>query len=64
MVGSGLGVSLLPAMAVEAGLTDSAPVAVRPLESERSRRQIVVAWRAGSSRGPDAGLLAGVLREV
>ena len=64
MVGSGLGVSLLPSMAVAAGLTDSAPVAVRPLESERSRREIVVAWRAGSSRGPDARLLAEVLREA
>jgi LysR family hydrogen peroxide-inducible transcriptional activator len=57
-------VSLLPSMAVAAGLTDSAPVAVRPLESERSRREIVVAWRAGSSRGPDARLLAEVLREA
>src|ERR1700677_4860156 len=31
MVGSGLGVSFLPAMAVEAGLADAAAVAVRPL---------------------------------
>jgi LysR family hydrogen peroxide-inducible transcriptional activator len=64
MVGSGLGVSLVPAMAVAAGLTDSAPVAVRPLQAERSRRDIVVAWRAGSSRGPDARLLAEALKET
>ena len=62
MVGSGLGVSLLPAMAVEAGLTDTAPVAVRPLQADRPSREIVIAWRAGSSRGDDARLLAEVLR--
>jgi LysR family hydrogen peroxide-inducible transcriptional activator len=61
MVGSGLGVSLLPAMAVEAGLTEDAPVAVRPLEGG-ARREVVVAWRAGSSRGAEARLLADALR--
>ena len=45
-VGSGLGVSLLPAMAVEAGLTRGAPFTVRPLDSDRSSRQIAVVWRA------------------
>ena len=64
MVGSGLGVSLAPAMAIEAGLADTAPIAVRPLDAERARREIVVAWRAGSSRGADARLLADVLRDA
>ena len=30
MVGSGLGVTFLPGMAVEAGLAETAPIAVRP----------------------------------
>lgn len=64
MVGSGLGVSFLPAMAVEAGLTESVAVAVRPLGSEHPSREIVVAWRAGSSRGAEGRLLAEALREV
>ncbi len=64
MVGSGLGVSLLPAMAVEAGLADQAGVGVRPLDAEAPRREIVVAWRAGSSRGPEARLLAETLQAV
>ena len=64
MVGSGLGVSLLPSMAVRAGLTESAPVAVRPLQAEHPEREIVVAWRAGSSRGADARLLAEVLQDA
>jgi len=62
MVGSGLGVSFLPAMAVEAGLADAAAIAVRPLAAEHPSRQIVVAWRAGSSRAPEGRLLASVLR--
>jgi LysR family hydrogen peroxide-inducible transcriptional activator len=63
MVGSGLGVSLLPAMAVEAGLIDDAPVTVRPLKGG-ARREVAVAWRAGSSRGADARLLAETLRTL
>ena len=62
MVGSGLGVSFLPAMAVEAGLAEAAAVAVRPLAADHPSRQIVVAWRAGSSRATEGRLLAGVLR--
>ncbi len=63
MIGSGLGVSLIPAMAVEAGLTDAAPVATRPLSGRRTTREIVVAWRAGSSRAPEGRLLAEALRD-
>ncbi|MGC1302043.1 MAG: hydrogen peroxide-inducible genes activator [Caulobacteraceae bacterium] len=62
MVGSGLGVTLLPAMAVEAGLADQAAVTVRPFRAEAPRREIVVAWRAGSSREAEARLLAETLR--
>ena len=64
MVGSGLGVTLLPAMAVEAGLTDGASVAVRPLKAEHPNREIVVAWRAGSSRAAEGRLLAETLRDA
>ena len=64
MVGSGLGVTFLPAMAVEAGLTSSVPVAVRPLAVERPSREIVVVWRAGSSRAAEGRLLAEVLRDA
>jgi LysR family hydrogen peroxide-inducible transcriptional activator len=63
MVGSGLGLTFLPAMAVEAGLTDTAPVAIRPIAAERPSREIVVAWRAGSSRAAEGKLLAETLRQ-
>ena len=62
MVGSGLGVSFLPAMAVEAGLADAAAVTVRPLAAEHASRQIVVAWRAGSSRSVEGRLLAELMQ--
>jgi len=63
MVGSGLGVTFLPAMAVDAGLTDPASVAVRPIAPGHATREIVVAWRAGSNRAAEGRLLAEVLRE-
>jgi len=62
MVGSGLGVTFLPAMAVAAGLTDAVPVAVRPIAADHPSREIVVAWRAGSSRAAEGKLLADTLR--
>ncbi|MDI7775577.1 hydrogen peroxide-inducible genes activator [Asticcacaulis sp. EMRT-3] len=62
MIGSGLGVSLLPAMAVEAGLVPAADVSVRPLESDHAFRDIVVIWRSGSSRATEAKLLAEKLK--
>ena len=64
MVGSGLGVSFLPAMAVKAGLATAAQVAVRPLQADHPSREIVVVWRAGSSRAAEGRLLAETLRSI
>jgi LysR family hydrogen peroxide-inducible transcriptional activator len=64
MIGSGLGVSFLPAMAVHAGLTDKTALTIRPLATEHPSREIVVAWRAGSSRGVEGRLLAETLQET
>jgi len=62
MVGSGLGVSLVPAMAVEAGLAETAHVTVRPLQAKEPKREIVLAWRQGSSRAAEGRLLAEALK--
>jgi LysR family hydrogen peroxide-inducible transcriptional activator len=64
MVGSGLGISFLPAMAAQAGLAEGAGVAVRPIAAEHPSREIVIAWRAGSSRAAEGRLLAEVMREA
>jgi LysR family hydrogen peroxide-inducible transcriptional activator len=62
MVGSGLGMTFLPKMAVSAGLADAAPVAIRPIDADHPSREIVIAWRAGSNRAVEGRLLAEVLR--
>jgi LysR family hydrogen peroxide-inducible transcriptional activator len=64
MVGSGLGVSFLPAMAVQAGLAEDAPISIRRVGADHPSRQIVIAWRAGSSRGVEGRLLAETLKAV
>lgn len=61
MVSSGLGVSFLPQMAVRAGLADDPGVVVRPISADAPKREIVVAWRTGSSRAEEARLLAEAL---
>ncbi len=62
MVSSGLGVSFLPQMAVQAGLANDPGVVIRPISKDAPRREIVVAWRAGSSRAAEARLLAEALK--
>ncbi len=64
MVGSGLGVTFLPSMAVAAGLTEGASIEIRPLQAEDPTREIVVAWRSGSIRGAEGRLLAETLRQA
>ena len=64
MVSSGLGMTFLPAMAVDAGLTDAKTVAVRPIAAVNASREIVVAWRAGSNRGVEGKLIAETLKRV
>lgn len=65
MVSSGLGVSFVPRMAVTAGLADTPGVVVRTLAPTEAQappsREIVVAWRKGSSRAAEARLLAEAL---
>ena len=62
MVSSGLGVSFLPAMAIEGGLTEHTPIVIRPIKADHPSREIVVAWRKGSSRSAEGRLLAEVLQ--
>ena len=64
MVGAGLGVTFLPAMAVDAGLTDASQVAVRHITPGHASREIVVAWRAGSNRAAEGRLIAETLKSV
>jgi LysR family transcriptional regulator, hydrogen peroxide-inducible genes activator len=61
MIDAGLGVSFLPGMAVRAGLTRGSGVVTRAIAADAPHREIVVAWRSGSSRAAEARLLAEAL---
>lgn len=58
MVKSGLGATLLPKLALDAGLADRLDLAVRPFDPPVAGRAIGMAWRKGSARGEEAKQLA------
>ena len=62
MVDNGLGVTLLPQMAVDAGILMNTSIQAMPLVSEHPSRTIALVWRKASPRGKDFRLLAEVLR--
>jgi LysR family hydrogen peroxide-inducible transcriptional activator len=62
MVNNDLGLTLLPEMAVEAGILNGTDVVARPVESETAKREIALVWRKNSPREADFRLLAEELR--
>ena len=64
MVDNGLGVTMLPEMAVDAGILYHTQVAARPLEADNASRRIALVWRKASPRERDFRLLADVLAEA
>lgn len=63
MVAGGLGVSLVPRVAADAGLLAGTDVEMRPFTAPLIGRKIGVAWRAGSPRKDEARLISGIIRE-
>jgi LysR family hydrogen peroxide-inducible transcriptional activator len=61
MVSEGLGVTLLPDLAVSAGVARDSAVRLTPLP-DACPRQVVLAWRPGSARAAVFQRLAGILR--
>jgi LysR family transcriptional regulator, hydrogen peroxide-inducible genes activator len=64
MVAGGMGVTLLPKLAADAGAAQGAQVALRSFAEPAMGRSIGVAWREGSPREAEARLLAGALRAL
>lgn len=64
MVKSGLGATLLPRLAVDAGLADRLDLAIKPFDPPVAGRAIGMAWRKGGARGEEARMLAGAVREA
>lgn len=62
MVDNGLGVTMLPEMAIEAGILHGTDVVARPLVALHASRAIALIWRRASPRGKEFQLLADVLR--
>jgi len=62
MVANGLGVTLLPQMAVDSGILRGLDLAVRPLAGDRPGRRIALAWRRTSGRKETFQRLAEALR--
>jgi LysR family transcriptional regulator, hydrogen peroxide-inducible genes activator len=64
MVDNGLGQTLIPELAIKAGLLDGTDVQARPLNAPHSAREIALVWRTNSPRQPEFEMLAGAMREL
>jgi LysR family transcriptional regulator, hydrogen peroxide-inducible genes activator len=58
MVDQGLGVTLIPEMAVNAGILHETGVTVHALANPDAARRIALVWRRESARAPEYRLLA------
>jgi LysR family transcriptional regulator, hydrogen peroxide-inducible genes activator len=64
MVDNGLGLTLIPHMAVAAGLLDGTNVVARPLAAQNASRQIALIWRTNSPRREEFEMMAEALRKL
>jgi len=64
MVDNGLGVTFVPAMAIDAGILEGTAVEARPLKSDHGFRRIALVWRRSSPREEEFLLLAEALRLI
>lgn len=64
MVDNGLGVTMLPQMALDAGILEGTHIEARALDATSPSRRIALVWRKGSPREKDFRLLADVLRSA
>jgi LysR family hydrogen peroxide-inducible transcriptional activator len=58
MVDNGLGVTLLPQLALDAGVLKGTDIVARPLGVDRPERDIALVWRKGTARKEEFHLLA------
>ena len=62
MVDNGLGLTMLPEMALDAGILNGTDVVARPLRSDTANREIALIWRKNSPRSDEFRMLAEELR--
>ncbi|MCU0728561.1 MAG: LysR substrate-binding domain-containing protein [Sphingopyxis sp.] len=63
MVDNGLGMTMVPQMAVDAGLLAPTTLVTRPLASDSDSRAIALVWRRNSPREREFTMLADILRQ-
>lgn len=63
MADNGLGLTVLPKMAIDAGLVRGTRLEVRPLDGKNASRTIGFAWRKSSPRAADFTLLSDFFRD-
>ncbi len=61
MVDHGLGLTILPEMAIQAGILEHTSIVARPLAAEHAVRRIALVWRRASPRRTRFPLMADVL---
>jgi len=64
MVDNGLGLTMLPEMAITGGILEHTNIVARPIRSERAYREIALVWRKNSPREKEFRLLAELLRDA
>ena len=64
MVDNGLGLTMLPQMAIDAGILHDTEVVARPLKAKNASREIALVWRKNSPREKDFRLLADALKSA
>jgi LysR family hydrogen peroxide-inducible transcriptional activator len=62
MVDNGLGLTLLPKMAIDAGILNHTNIVARPLKSDNATRDIALVWRTNSPRRSEFQLLAEIMK--
>ncbi len=63
MVDNGLGITVLPKMAIDAGILRGLKLDFRPFSSPRASRRIALVWRNTSRRGDEFRMLGEFLRD-
>lgn len=64
MIAGGLGVSLIPKLAADAGIASGTNVSLQSFSGTAPGRQIGIAWRARSSRETEAKLIGEIIRKA
>lgn len=64
MVDNGLGLTIVPEMAIAGGILQHTNITARPLRSDRAYREIALVWRRNSPREKEFHLLVELLRDA